>query len=496
MSAASLFPVSKPNAGGDGFASFAGAPSTVVSAASSGKIAFGGGSSRFGQSENKRSSPFRSQSPPGGAFSNFTSNGPSVFGKLAQTGTSVFGRTKSESHSVFEQPSAGGAFGALEAVSSSVSGQPAQAAFRESGRQGSPTIPSSPDSDIVEPSASLSKRLQLVTCKRPHCIRSRLLGLTLLVIPCPTFLRDDTDDEKPGGFGLKASTSSSSPTATITSSARTTLFSAFSGTSLPFAAVGGTTQSFGDLLREGLPKPLMAIGQFRHSPEMKKSAKGLRKQIRNPFRRRDGEQKVPDSDDELGGHIEEHDHHGDDDDEGDFLSESYDSHLGEGEEQSEEVESEEVEGKKSSDEPSPSSSPEPTGIPLPPSRSLSNTPQAETPKIEPNSPSPSTSEDSFLGGMTQKLHSGSPQPLFSPFPAAFQPGMSPILLPGTPKPFFSLPSPVPLRKIYSRREFGYHFGWVDLEEQPKRVAVVGPVEFAGVFNNRLSKLLLVTRVRP
>ncbi|KAJ3924894.1 MAG: hypothetical protein NXY57DRAFT_1078109 [Lentinula lateritia] len=58
---------------------------------------------------------------------------PSVFGKPAQKGTSVFGRTKSESHSVFEQPSAGGAFGALEAVSSSVSGQPApQAAFRAS----------------------------------------------------------------------------------------------------------------------------------------------------------------------------------------------------------------------------------------------------------------------------------------------------------------------------------------------------------------------------
>ncbi|KAJ3925786.1 MAG: hypothetical protein NXY57DRAFT_1117915 [Lentinula lateritia] len=136
-------------------------------------------------------------------------------------GTSVFGRTKSESHGVFEQPSAGGAFRALKSVSSSVAGQPApQAAFRESA-PGSSTIPSSPDSDIVEPSASLSKRPQLVTCKRPH---------------------HDTDDEKPGfGFGLKVSTSSSSPTATITSSARTTLFIAFRRTSLPFAAVGGTT---------------------------------------------------------------------------------------------------------------------------------------------------------------------------------------------------------------------------------------------------------------
>ncbi|KAJ3884294.1 hypothetical protein GG344DRAFT_71454 [Lentinula edodes] len=89
------------------------------------------GSSRFGQSENKTPSSFGSQLPPGGAFSNFTSNGPSVFGKPAQTGTSVFGRTESESHSVFEQPSAGGAFGALKSVSSSVSGAP-QAAFRES----------------------------------------------------------------------------------------------------------------------------------------------------------------------------------------------------------------------------------------------------------------------------------------------------------------------------------------------------------------------------
>ncbi|KAJ3924747.1 MAG: hypothetical protein NXY57DRAFT_1044679 [Lentinula lateritia] len=125
---------------------------------------------------------------------------------------------------------------------------------------------------------------------------------------------------QPGfGFALKASTSSSSPTATITSWASlTTPFSAFSGTSLPFAAVGYATKSFA--------------------------------------KQQDGEEKVPDSDDELGGHIEEHDHHGDDDDEGDFLSESYDSHLGEDEEQSEKVE-----GKKFSDEPSSSSSPEPTG---------------------------------------------------------------------------------------------------------------------------------------
>ncbi|KAJ3913722.1 hypothetical protein F5877DRAFT_71333 [Lentinula edodes] len=104
--AASLFPVSKPNAGGDGFASFAGAPSTVASAASSGKFAFGG------------------------VFASGTDNTKEQKSE-SQTGTSVFGRTKSESHSVFEQPSAGGAFGALKSVSSSVSGAP-QAAFRES----------------------------------------------------------------------------------------------------------------------------------------------------------------------------------------------------------------------------------------------------------------------------------------------------------------------------------------------------------------------------
>ncbi|KAJ3911026.1 hypothetical protein F5877DRAFT_73494 [Lentinula edodes] len=107
-------------------------------------------------------------------------------------------------------------------------------------------------------------------------------------------------------------------------------------------------------------------------------------EIPRPAKQQDREEKVPDADDELGGHIGQHGHHHDDD-AGDFLSESYDSHPGEGAEQSEEGESEEVEGKKSSDEPSISSSPEPTAIPLPPlppSRSRSNTPQAETPRIE------------------------------------------------------------------------------------------------------------------
>ncbi|KAJ3925777.1 MAG: hypothetical protein NXY57DRAFT_1066376 [Lentinula lateritia] len=163
-----------------------------------------------------------------------------------------------------------------------------------------------------------------------------------------------------------------------------------------------------------------------------------------------------------GGHIEQHGHD-DDDDAGDFLSKSYDSHLGEGAEQSEEVE-----GKKCSDEPSPSSSPEPTGIPLPPlppSRSRSNTPQAEAPRIEPNSPSPSTSEDSFLGGMTQKLDSGNPQPLFSPFPAASPPGM--LCVGGYPT--------IPSEKYIPGVILGITSdGFFDLEEQPKRVAVVGP----------------------
>ncbi|KAJ3884870.1 hypothetical protein GG344DRAFT_83402, partial [Lentinula edodes] len=107
---------------------------------------------------------------------------------------------------------------------------------------------------------------------------------------------DDTDDEKPGfGFGLKVSTSSLSPTATITSSARTTLFVAFSGTSLPFAAVGGTTSI--------------------------SSTSSSYVEIPPPAKQQDGEEKVLDVDDELGGHIEQHGHH-DDDGAGDFLSES------------------------------------------------------------------------------------------------------------------------------------------------------------------------------
>ncbi|KAJ3911231.1 hypothetical protein F5877DRAFT_86278, partial [Lentinula edodes] len=156
----------------------------------------------------------------------------------------------------------------------------------------------------------------------------------------------------------------------------------------------------------------------------------------------------------------------------------YDSHPGEGAEQSEEGESEEVEGKEYSDEPSPSSSPEPTGIPLPPlppSRSRSNTPQAETPRIEPNSPSPSTSEDSFFWQSTTLI-----------FTLSCCLSTRGMLYGGYPT--------IPSEKDIPGVSLGITSdGFFDLE-QPKRVAVVGPVEFAGVFNNRLSKLLLVTRV--
>ncbi|KAJ3911882.1 hypothetical protein F5877DRAFT_85448 [Lentinula edodes] len=182
MSAASLSPVSKSNAGGDGSASFAGTPSTLASAASSGKSAFGGGPSHFGQSENETPSPFGSQSPSGGAFSNFTSNGPSAV----------------------ERPSAGGAFGALKSVSSSVFGQPApstsQVAFRDresvpstqkeyptslrKSEPGSPTIsyspdPDIPDSDIVIPSTFkqtfVARTSWAYTERQPPAVRSSVL---------------------------------------------------------------------------------------------------------------------------------------------------------------------------------------------------------------------------------------------------------------------------------------------------------------------------------
>ncbi|KAJ3848848.1 hypothetical protein EV368DRAFT_86167 [Lentinula lateritia] len=183
--------------------------------------------------------------------------------------------------------------------------------------------------------------------------------------------------------------------------------------------------------------------------------------MRNPFHRQvalveipqtakqqDGEEKVPDSDNELRGHIEQHNHHGDDNNEGDFLSESYDSHLGEGEEQSKEGKS------KENLQVFPYICPNPD-----PALTLL---RQRLPKTEPNSLSPSTSNNSFFGGMTQKLDSGNSQPLFSPFPATSQPAKKDI--PGASLGMTS-------------------DGLIDLvEEQTKCVAVVGPVELAGVFN--------------
>ncbi|KAJ3884510.1 hypothetical protein GG344DRAFT_83920 [Lentinula edodes] len=73
--------------------------------------------------------------------------------------------------------------------------------------------------------------------------------------------------------------------------------------------------------------------------------------------------------------------------------------------------------------------------------------------------------------MIEKLDSGNPQPLFSPFPAASQPGG--MLYVGT----------IPSEKYIPDASLGITSdGFFDLEEQPKRVAVVRPVELAGVFN--------------
>ncbi|KAJ3911316.1 hypothetical protein F5877DRAFT_73278, partial [Lentinula edodes] len=433
----------------DGFASFAGTLSTFASAASSGsrrgltirRSKSLKGPSRFGQSENKTPSPFGSQSPPGGAFSNFTSNGPSVFGKPAQTGASVFGRTKSESHSVFEQPSAGGAFGALNQLESA---------------SGSPSMPSSPDSDIVKPSVFPVRATTSGDLQTSSSYLKPASGFGAFVLSVELLCRS---------LQLEVQLN------------RLVIY---------WKSVLRTTD--GDRTVQRRRKMIEETNE-----ESISSTSSSYVEIPPPAKQLDGEEKVPDSDAELGDHLEQHGHHDDDDDEGDFLSESYDSHPGEGEEQSKEGESEEVEGKEYLDEPSPSSSPEPTGIPLlplPPSRSRSNTPQAQTPRTEPNSPSPSTSEDSFFGGMTEKLDSGNPQPLFSPFPAASQPGG--MLYVGT----------IPSEEYIPDASLGITSdGFFDLEEQPKRVAVVGarrrvqqpPLHKPGVWRNSPAAIPLLSR---
>ncbi|KAJ3884605.1 hypothetical protein GG344DRAFT_71202, partial [Lentinula edodes] len=399
------------------------------------------GPSRFGQSENKTPSPFGSQSPPGGAFSNFTSNGPSVFGKPAQTGASVFGRTKSESHSVFEQPSAGGAFGALNQLESA---------------SGSPSMPSSPDSDIVKPSVFPVRATTSGDLQTSSSYLKPASGFGAFVLSVELLCRS---------LQLEVQLN------------RLVIY---------WKSVFRTTD--GDRTVQRRRKMIEETNE-----ESISSTSSSYVEIPPPAKQLDGEEKVPDSDAELGDHLEQHGHHDDDDDEGDFLSESYDSHPGEGEEQSKEGESEEVEGKEYLNEPSPSSSPEPTGIPLPPlppSRSRSNTPQAETPRTEPNSPSPSTSEDSFFGGMTEKLDSGNPQPLFSPFPAASQPGG--MLYVGT----------IPSKEYIPDASLGITSdGFFDLEEQPKRVAVVGarrrvqqpPLHKPGVWRNSPAAIPLLSR---
>ncbi|KAJ3791534.1 hypothetical protein GGU11DRAFT_830606, partial [Lentinula aff. detonsa] len=67
---------------------------------------------------------------------------------------------------------------------------------------------------------------------------------------------------------------------------------------------------------------------------------------------------------------------------------------------------------------SPSSSPEPTEIPLPPSRSRSNTPLAETPKIDSTSPSPSSSEDADLSRLSTIRKESTTPPGSRPKPQA------------------------------------------------------------------------------
>ncbi|KAJ3913306.1 hypothetical protein F5877DRAFT_71684 [Lentinula edodes] len=204
------------------------------------------------------------------------------------------------------------------------------------------------------------------------------------------------------GFGLKASTSSSSPAATTTSLAVTILFSAFSGTSSPFAAVGVQT----------LPGDEEKRKMIEETNE---------ESILSTTKQQDGEEKVPDSDDELGGHIEQHGH--DDDDAGDFLSDSYDSHPGEGEEQSEEGESEEV-----------------------------------------------TYPDPALTLLRQKHPELNQTLLPLPRLKIYARGM--IYVGG----YLTIPSEKDIPGASSGITSG---GFFDLEEQPKRVVVVGPVELAG-----------------
>ncbi|KAJ4488409.1 hypothetical protein J3R30DRAFT_3435653 [Lentinula aciculospora] len=510
-SAFSSSPASKSDVGGGGFASFAGTPSTFSTATSSGNSVFSSASapgtkdtteqksdgfsefaskvpSPFGQTDQKPSS-FGNKSSSSGAFSNFASNGPSVFGQPApMSGGSVFEGPKSASPTVFGQV---GAFGGLKSTSPSAFGQPApstsgnassnpsvfvtsmggsdkdQPATVIKSEPGSPTLPSSPDSDTsnVKPSplpvqlppttGSAFGNLQTSSFTLKPATGFGAFGNTMS--SSSPFLKPNTDNEKPAvsafgslasvkpalpsitslstgptfgatsqlgfGFGLKPSVSTPSPTTpSVTSSTATTsAFSAFSGTPSPFTAVGGgTIKSFGDLLKEGkaeqMPeagtKPpsdslsvavIKKIDDDTHKKEktsVEEKEKG--KVVEDPAKEEsssstsssfveiprssehegDEEEEVPNSDDEL-------EQHGLED--GDFLSESYGSQSGD--EQSEEGESEEVDAKEYLEGPSPSSSPEPTEIPLPPSRSRSNTPHAEIPTTDSTSPSPESSED-------------------------------------------------------------------------------------------------------
>ncbi|KIK63689.1 hypothetical protein GYMLUDRAFT_40753 [Collybiopsis luxurians FD-317 M1] len=239
------------------------------------------------------------------------------------------------------------------------------------------------------------------------------------------------------GFGLKKALPVESPaTLSGTSASTTNAFSAFSGTKSPFLLEGEPAKSFVDLLNEGKDKnqdvssKAMSTVPPKGSPstphasdsEVKKESdddkippvvesksddkeKGKAVQEHtshesisstgssyvevNEHEESAEEEEVPGSDEDSAGHPEQQN----DDEDGDFLSESYESES----EEEEERHSEEVEAKdqeQAFESASTSSSPEPTEIPLPPSRSLSNTPQPETPKVDPTSPTTSDESDS------------------------------------------------------------------------------------------------------
>ncbi|KAF5391761.1 hypothetical protein D9757_001746 [Collybiopsis confluens] len=499
-----------------GFLSFAQSPSTFSAAASSGRSALTtkkedsgseASASPFGKLlGDKPASPFGGQpNTPmaGGAFSNFASTGPSVFGQPALNSensspspfeqpaltSSTFGAVKSETPGPFSQftsSSSGSAFGGLKSESPSVFGQPTSAVSgsvfgsaldNASGASvsvavesepkdtpiksepSSPTlfsssaVPTTPKviSEAAPPSGGSFKNLQSSNSVFKPASGFGAFGSALL--NSSPFLKASTNTaakpvvsafgdlstSKPTapistsassgptfgstsqlgfGFGIKKAEPTSSPAVLSENNAITSnAFSAFSGTHSPFSVAGGVTKSFGDLLKGGKDRSLEAQltpsesdakispqsspnqqtekgGADESKPLPKSKEKKRERTLENiPLKMNENEEgsaeeeeEVPDSDGGFEDHLEAH---GDDD--GDFLSESYVSEEDE-EQQSEEgeVKEEEEEEKEGEEDDSPLSSPDPTEIPLPPSRSRSNTPRPETPK---EGSAPSTPSD-------------------------------------------------------------------------------------------------------